>query len=361
MTDIHGGPPMTAAEPEPAEDTGPDLAGRRILVTGGAGFIGSHLVDSLLAAGAAHVRVLDNLVNGSPQNLAHRSGAAELTLMTGDIRDASSRAAALEGVDIVYHLACLGVRHSLHDPVENHLVNAGGTLDMLISARERRVRRFVYVSTSEVFGTAQYAPMDERHPTWPETVYGGGKLAGEAYARAFFRTYGMDTVVVRPFNTYGPRSHFEGDSGEVLPRTIVRLLAGHRPVVFGDGEQTRDFMHVSDTARALTLLADVPTAAGQTINLGSGAEITVNALCAAVAEAVGRPDLLPDHLDARPGDVRRLLGDPGLMRRLTGFTPRVDFVDGVEELVEWFATSRQPHAAMLERMTERNWLTPEVV
>jgi len=337
-----------------------DLAGARVLVTGGAGFIGSHLVDELLARGAAHVRVLDNLVNGSRDNLAHHADNPATSLVVGDVRDDAARTTALEQIDIVYHLACLGVRHSLHDPVENHSVNAGGTLDLLIAAKERDVQRFVYVSTSEVFGTAQYAPMDERHPTWPETVYGGSKLAGEAYARAFFRTYGMDTVVVRPFNTYGPRSHFEGDSGEVLPRTIVRLQAGHRPVIFGDGEQTRDFMHVSDTAAALALLARVPAAAGLTLNLGSGSEITVNVLCATVAEAVGRPDLRPEYLEDRPGDVRRLLGDPGQMRTLTGFRPRVGFDDGVADLVEWFGR-HQATTSAIDRVAERNWLTPEVV
>jgi UDP-glucose 4-epimerase len=358
MTQQHGGPEPESA-PRPVPD--PGLAGSRVLVTGGAGFIGSHLVDALLGFGVEHVRVLDNLVNGTRDNLGHLAGNSAVNLLVGDVRDPDARAAALDGVDVVYHLACLGVRHSLHDPVENHLVNAGGTLDLLLSARQERVRRFIYVSTSEVFGSAQYAPMDERHPTWPETVYGASKLAGEAYARAFFRTYGMDTVIVRPFNTYGPRSHFEGDSGEVLPRTIVRLQAGHRPLVFGDGDQTRDFMHVSDTARALTLLADEPTAAGQTINLGSGTEVTVNDLCAIVADAVGRPDLRPEHLQARPGDVRRLIGDPSVMRVLTGFTPRVSFDDGVRDLVDWFAASGQPHSAMVERVADLNWLTPEGV
>jgi len=357
MTETQGHDPMTGSGT--TRDT--TLAGLRVLVTGGAGFIGSHLVDTLLAGGAAHVRVLDNLVNGTRQNLAHLADDPAVRIIVGDIRDEQARAAALEDVDIVYHLACLGVRHSLHQPVENHLVNAGGTLDMLISARERQVRRFIYVSTSEVFGTAQYAPMDERHPTWPETVYGGGKLAGEAYARAFFRTYGMDTVVVRPFNTYGPRSHFEGDSGEVLPRTIVRLQAGHRPLIFGDGEQTRDFMHVSDTAAALALLARTPAVAGQTLNLGSGSEVSVNELCATVADAVGRPDLYPDHVEARPGDVRRLIGDPSLMRALTGFTPRVGFDDGVRDLVDWFSRSPQSRSDMLDRIADRNWLTPEAV
>ncbi|KGJ79347.1 epimerase [Cryobacterium roopkundense] len=333
----------------------------RILVTGGAGFIGSHLVDTLLARGAAEVRVLDNLTNGTRQNLAGQSANPRFTLVVGDVRDGVVREKALHGIDIVYHLACLGVRHSLHDPVENHEVNALGTLVMLQSARAEGIRRFIYVSTSEVFGTAQYAPMDERHPTWPETVYGGSKLAGEAYSRAYFRTYGMDTVVVRPFNTYGPRSHFEGDSGEVLPRTIVRLLAGERPVIFGDGEQTRDFMHVSDTSAALALLAQGPGLAGETLNLGSGCEVTMNALCAAVAVAVGRPDLVPVHDIARPGDVRRLLGDPTLMASLTGFAQTVPFERGVAELVAWFEASGRENPDRLAQIEDRNWVALEAV
>ncbi|MDJ0323725.1 GDP-mannose 4,6-dehydratase [Cryobacterium sp. PH31-AA6] len=337
------------------------LSGARVLVTGGAGFIGSHLVDTLLGRDAAEVRALDNLKNGTPHNVATALEDPRFSLIAGDIRDSAVRERALRGIDMVFHLACLGVRHSLHDPLENHEVNALGSLLMLESARSAGVRRFVYVSTSEVFGTAQYAPMDERHPTWPETVYGGSKLAGEAYARAYFRTYGMDTVVIRPFNTYGPRSHFEGDSGEVIPRTIVRLISGERPIIFGDGEQTRDFMHVLDTSAALALLADAPGLAGETLNLGSGTEVTVNALCAAVAAAVGRPDLTPVHDVARPGDVRRLLGDPTHMASLTGFAPTVEFTAGVADLVEWFQKSAGADPNRLSHMEDRNWVTAEAV
>ena len=347
---------MTTA---PTSISGLGLAESRVLVTGGAGFIGSHLVDALLGRGVGDVRVLDNLVNGSRRNLAHLDGDPRFRLIEGDIRDADARADALADIHVVYHLACLGVRHSLHEPFENHRVNAEGTLQMLMDARQAGVRRFIYVSTSEVFGTAQYAPMDERHPTWPETVYGGSKLAGEAYARAFFCTYGMDTVVVRPFNTFGPRSHFEGDSGEVIPRTIVRLLSGRRPLVFGDGEQTRDFMHVTDTAAALVLLGDAEGVAGATINLGSGREITINDLCAAVAVAAGDTSLTPEHLEARPGDVRRLLGDPTVMHSLTGFIPTMGFRDGIADLVEWFRASDIPVAEMLARIEDRNWQAAE--
>ena len=213
------------------------LTGAKVLVTGGAGFIGSHLVDRALADGAAEVHIVDTLVNGREENLASALASGRAELHVEDVCDPVSMEQRTRAADVVFHLACLGVRHSLHDPIENHRVNADGTLVLLQAALQAEVSMFVHVSSSEVFGTAQYAPMDEQHPTWPETVYGAGKLAGEASARAHFRTYGMPVVVARPFNTYGTRSHFEGDSGEVIPRTIVRALCGRPALVYGDGSR----------------------------------------------------------------------------------------------------------------------------
>jgi UDP-glucose 4-epimerase len=334
------------------------LDGSRIVVTGGAGFIGSQLVTTLLdSTGASHVRVFDSLATGSLENLAHLHDHVErgrLEVVEGDV--CTDPEAALAGADVVFHLACLGVRHSLHQPMENHRANAEGALVLLQEALRRDVSKFVHVSSSEVYGTAQYAPMDEGHPTHPETVYGAGKLAGEAYARAHFRTYGMPVVVARPFNTYGPRSHFEGDSGEVIPRTIVRALCGLPALVFGDGEQSRDFTHVSDTARGLVALAECDAAVGETVNLGSGSEVSVNELAAIVAGLVGPDVPPPTHLEARPGDVRRLLVDDERMRSLTGWRPQVDFADGVADLVEWFRARPVSPEAMLARIEDRNWV-----
>lgn len=332
------------------------LDGARIVVTGGAGFIGSHLVDALLNdRNPAAVTVVDNLTNGSESNVQHWHGDHRFALTVSDIRDRAAMDAVCAEADIVFHLACLGVRHSLHSPEENHAVNAEGSLTVGLAARDAGVRLLVHVSSSEVFGTAQYAPMDERHPTWPETVYGAGKLAGEAYSRAMYRTYGVPTIVARPFNTYGPRSHHEGDSGEIIPRTIVRLLGGTAPVLFGTGEQTRDFMHVLDTAAGLIALAECNRAVGETVNLGTGREVSMRSLCDLISEAVGRPDLVPEVLPDRPGDVRRLIVDNRRMTELTGWGPTREFSVGIKDLVEWFRTCGTSPEELLDQVSATNW------
>lgn len=331
------------------------IEGKNILVTGGAGFIGSHLVDALLEHAPARVVALDNLATGSRANLEQALRDPRAVLVEADARDGEVVEALLAEADIVFHLACLGVRHSLHDPRENHEVNATMTLELLEGAMRAGIERFIHVSSSEVYGTAQYAPMDEGHPTFPETVYGGAKLAGEAYARAAYRTHGFPVTVARPFNAYGPRSHFEGDSGEVLPRTIVRVLAGEAPLIFGDGEQSRDFTHVTDTARGLVALVQSDEAIGRTVNIGSGTDVSINNLARAVLAAAGRDDLEPVHLDPRPGDVRELLADSHLMRALTGFEPRVTFDEGARELYGIFRDSGVAPEAMLAQVEDRNW------
>ncbi|MCO5171218.1 MAG: GDP-mannose 4,6-dehydratase [Planctomycetes bacterium] len=330
-----------------------------VVVTGGAGFIGSSLC-ALLAARGERVVALDDLATGSPANLedaAAEAGVAPPELVRGDVRDEALLARTFAGARAVFHLACLGVRHSLRQPVENHDVNATGTLRALEAARRRDVPRFVCVSTSEVYGTARHAPMTEDHPTLPHTVYGASKLAGEGYARAYHLTWGYPTVVVRPFNAYGPRSHHEGDSGEVIPRFVLRALAGRPLVVFGDGAQTRDFTFVEDTARGILEVGLHPDAAGQTVNLGSGAELTINALADLVREVTGR-DVPVERQAPRPGDVLRLLADSGRARERFGFAPRVGLREGLERLVAWYRRQGVDPAVLLAREVVRAWEGP---
>ena len=323
------------------------------VVTGGAGFIGSEVVRQLAARGA-RVVVIDNLVNGRRDNLAGLP-ADRVTLLEYDIRDLAAYAALLREADVVYHLACLGVRHSLHSPIENHEVNAAGTLRLLGASRGAGVPKFVCISSSEVYGTAQWAPLNEDHPTFPCTVYGGSKLAGEAYARAFHRSYGYPTVVVRPFNTYGPRSHHEGDSGEVIPKFLLRCLAGKPMVIFGDGTQTRDFTYVSDSARGIILAGTEPAAIGRTINLGSGVEVTVNNLARAVAQIAGRADAEIVHDEGRPGDVLRLCADMSTARTLLGYEVLVPLAEGLSRLLEWYRAQGVSPEELLQDEVVRNW------
>jgi UDP-glucose 4-epimerase len=323
-----------------------------VLVTGGAGFIGSELVRQLAAAGT-RVIVIDNLANGKRENLAGIEG--EVTLLERDIRDVNGYRAELSHVGAVYHLACLGVRHSLHSPEENHDVNATATLRLLNEARAAGVPRFVYVSSSEVYGTARWSPMTEDHPTYPCTVYGASKLAGECYARAFYSSYGYPTVVVRPFNTYGPRSHHEGDSGEVIPKFLLRCLAGKPMVVFGDGTQTRDFTYVSDTARGILQAGRTDAAVGCTVNLGSGREVSVNDLATLVAQVAGRPGAAVEHDAPRPGDVHRLCADVARARELFGYEAPTTLTEGLQRLLEWYRGLPASPEELLGNEIVRNW------
>ena len=328
---------------------------KNVLVTGGAGFIGCEVVRQLVDQGA-RVVVVDNLVNGRRENLDFLPNPL-CRLVVAEIRDKEAVEKLLAGVDFVFHLACLGGRHSIHSPLENHEVNATATLGLLTAARAKGVKRFVYVSSSEVYGTAVRVPIDEEHPTLPRTVYGASKLAGECYTRAFYGTYHYATVVVRPFNAFGPRSHHEGDSGEVIPRFLLRVLAGKPMVIFGDGTQTRDFTYVSDTAGGILAAGDSEAAVGRTINIGSGREIAIRDLAGEVARAAGRPDAEAVNDKPRPGDVLRLCADVSEARELLGFKPKEDLRSGLGKLLAWYQGLKKSPEELLEEEILYNWKT----
>ncbi len=326
---------------------------QRILVTGGAGFIGSELVRQLAARGFT-IRVVDNLANGRRENLDGVLGQ-NAELVVADVRDGKSMALLIRDVDLVFHLACLGVRHSIHSPLENHEVNASATLELLNVSRSAGVKRFVYVSSSEVYGTARTSPITEEHPTLPMTVYGASKLAGEAYTRAFWETYRYPTVVVRPFNAYGPRCHHEGDSGEVIPKFMLRCLAGKPMVIFGDGTQTRDFTFVGDTASGILAAGFSDASIGETINLGSGKEIQIRDLATTIARVLGKPGAEITHVEPRPGDVLRLLAESSKAKRLLTFESAVGLRDGLVRLRDWYISQGKSPEELLQQEVVRNW------
>ena len=326
----------------------------RVLVTGGAGFIGSHLVDYLLESGYT-VSALDNLENGKIENLEQAKSYKDFTFIEGDILDQKKCNEVLEGVDIVFHLACLGVRHSIHSPFENHRVNAEGTLNVLEAARKHSVKRFFYISTSEIYGDIKTFPINENGVPLPKTVYGSSKLAGENYAYSYNRCYGMNTTVLRIFNNYGPRAHYEGDAGEIIPRSIVSILYGKNPIVFGDGLITRDFFYVKDTAKALAALIDVENIAGEIINIGTGVEITMKELLTKLLHLMGKEKELPiQFLEDRPADVMRLWVDASKFKRITGFINLMSFDEGLKTTIQCY-TELMEKKNMLSEIKLKNW------
>ena len=326
---------------------------RKVLVTGGAGFIGSELVGQLIGQDA-YVIVVDNLRNGRRENL-EALAKDRYKLVVADIRDEKMMETLMQDVDIVFHLACLGVRHSIHSPYENQDVNATGTLKLLLTAKASGVKRFVHVSTSEVYGLVDTVPITEKHPTIPMTVYGASKLAGECYTRAFYHTYGYPTVIVRPFNAYGPRSHHEGDCGEVIPKFMLRCMAGRPMVIFGNGTQSRDFTYVTDTARGVLMAGFADNTVGRTMNLGSGREIVINDLARKVALIIAQKEVQVTYDNPRPGDVYRLCADVTMARQLLNFKPTVTLDEGLSKLRDWYLSLGQPPEVLLEQETVRNW------
>ena len=330
---------------------------RRCLVTGGAGFIGSHLVDHLVAEDWA-VTILDDFSTGKRANLSEAQSRGDVRIAQGSILDPRAIEAAMAGSDVVFHLAVQCVRRSLGEPLHNHEVNATGTLNVLEVARRRRVRRFIYCSSSEVYGNCGCEPLVETATVCePATVYGAAKLAGEHYAKAYWQTYGLPTIVVRPFNTYGPREHTSGDLAEVIPRFVIRVLNGLPPVIFGTGENGRDFTYVTETVRGIALAASCDALVGRAVNIAYGEMVTVRQVAEAIPRLCGRPGLQPRFIEPRPGDVRALRADTRLAREILGFAAEVGLEEGLRRYIDWFRVAHPDPAALLEDDI-RNWRLP---
>lgn len=316
------------------------MPGRSALVTGGAGFIGSHLVDKLLQLGY-HVSILDNMSSGRAENIERHIGKKNFKLIRGPVTDRSDVRRSLRGVDVVFHHAALpSVMQSVSSPLVVDRVNSLGTLLLLDEARKADAKRFVFASSAAVYGSSGRPPLREDSILDPDSPYGASKIAGEAYCTAFFSSYGMETVVLRYFNVYGPRCGI-GSRGGVMVRMAENVARGLPIEIFGDGRQTRDFVYVSDVVRANVIAAKSSAAPGETFNIGTGSATSINELAEILRNSALASRRVPIiHHKARPGEIVHSVASISKAREMMGFVPATDVSDGVRKFVTWYRDVR---------------------
>ena len=310
----------------------------KVLVTGAAGFVGSHLVDRLLAEGFEVVGI-DNLSAGSMQNVVHNKRNKRFQFIKGDVCDKELDKRAVKDVEAIFHQASLvSVFESVGDPILTNHVNVGGTVTLLDACLRSGAKRFIYASSCAVYGKASPLPAKESHLPRPISPYAASKLAGENYCTAFHHLHGLETVSLRYFNVYGPRQGYGPYSG-VITTFANRLMKGERPIIYGDGEQTRDFVNVEDVVEANILALGARGIRGKVFNVATGRPTTINELAQTVLKVTGREDLRPVHGEARPGDIRHSYGSPKEAERWLNFKAKVALSKGLRKTVDWITKS----------------------
>ena len=310
------------------------------LVTGGAGFIGSNIVDTLIERGEK-VKVIDNFVSGKRENLLPVLDKIEL--IEGDIRDTAVLKDAVAGVDYILHQAALrSVPKSVDDPTSFNEVNISGTLNVLLAAKEAGVKRVVFASSSSIYGEARVFPEKETHLPLPISPYAASKIAGEHYCHVFSKTYGLETVSLRYFNVFGPRQSLESEYAVVVPKFIISMLNSQSPPIHGDGKQSRDFTYVDNVVEANILAASTPEISGEVFNVASGCDYTVLDLVKYLNRIIGK-ELKPEFTPPRAGDVQRTLADISKAQKLLKLKIKVNFEQGLKKSVEWFKEHRKEY------------------
>ena len=316
-----------------------DLTKTLCLVTGGAGFIGSHVVDGLLAKGS-RVRIIDNLSTGNLSNL--ETSLSQIEWIQGDIRDELLVRKAMQGVEYVFHLAAnRAVLRSVDDPRENNDVNITGTLYLLLAARDMGVKRFIFTSSSSVYGDTQKFPSKETDFPNPESPYGASKLMGEHYCRLFSSLYGLETASLRYFNVFGPRQNPESRYSCVIPIFIEALVENKHPEVHWDGKQSRDFTYVDNIVHGNLLAMQKPGLKGEVFNIACQEELSLLGILAHLEKIMGKKSLPPRFSPKRAGDVRRTLADIGKARQILSFEPQTYFEEGLRKTVDWFVKNNR--------------------
>lgn len=310
----------------------------KVLVTGGAGFIGSNLAGELIGQGAK-VCIIDNLITGFRENLDEINGDFEF--IEGDINDDKSLSRAIEGVEVVFHQAALpSVPRSVDDPAETHNMCVNGTFNLLLKSREAGVKRFIYAASSSAYGDQPILPKVESMRPDPLSPYAAAKLVGELYCRAFNSVYGLETFSLRYFNVFGPRQNPSSMYSGVISRFIDALMTGQQPVIYGDGEQSRDFTYIANVVTANIKAAQAAKGFGETMNIANGERITLNQLLDTLRQITGRPDITADYQQERRGDVKHSQADNRLAVECIGYEEVVGLEEGLKKTIDWWKASR---------------------
>ncbi len=306
------------------------------LVTGGAGFIGSNIVAELPRQGHK-VRVLDNFATGRRENLLELDG--KIDLIEGDIRDLKTVERAVEDIEYVLHQAALpSIPRSVEEPLTSNEVNVTGTLNVLIASRDAGIKRVVYASSSSIYGNNPTLPKKEEMKSDPLSPYTVSKLAGERYCKVFYQIYGLETVMLRYFNIFGPRQDPTSQYSAVIPKFITAMLKGKQPVIYGDGEQSRDLTYVANAVQANILAVTKEGIAGEVFNIACGKRITINQIVKELNNLLGT-SIKPIYAEPRAGDVRHSLADISKAKNLLNYEPKIDFREGLKRTIEWYANS----------------------
>ncbi|HEY3581591.1 MAG TPA: SDR family oxidoreductase [Pyrinomonadaceae bacterium] len=309
-----------------------------VVVTGGAGFIGSHIAAALSNSGA-RVRVIDDLSTGHRENLEEIGG--DIDFIEGSVADEDLVQKALQGAEVVFHEAAIpSVPRSVEAPKQTHIASVDGTFSLLLAARDQKVRRVVYAASSSAYGDQPTLPKSEQMLPDPLSPYAVAKLVGEYYCRVFTRVYGLETVALRYFNVFGPRQDPTSQYSGVVSRFISALLGNGTPMIFGDGEQSRDFTYIDNVVAANLSAADAPGASGKVINVANGERITLNQLLAVLKELTGKQDVNAEYAAARVGDVKHSLADNTMARELLGYECKVGLREGLKRTMDWWQMSR---------------------
>jgi nucleoside-diphosphate-sugar epimerase len=308
------------------------------LVTGGAGFIGSHIAAALISNGA-RVRIIDDLSTGYRENVSELGG--DVDFVHASVADENALRRALEDVELVFHEAAIpSVPRSVENPRQTHIASVDSTFSLLLAARERKVKRIVYAASSSAYGDQPELPKVEDMLPEPLSPYAVAKLVGEYYCQVFTRVYGLETVSLRYFNVFGPRQDPSSQYSGVISRFIAALLSGERPVIYGNGEQSRDFTYIANVVDANLKAAETTKGIGAVINVANGERITLNELLQEVQDLTGKSEVSVEYKPPRAGDVVHSLADITRARELLGFEPRVGLREGLQLTIDWWKQSR---------------------